>query len=80
MKKIIQFLPIAAIILGSGLAMASTKKMNPHNVYLRQSDNTWQDLTVPEEAYHCPGSGYCTAYKDANGDIWDESDGTFTLR
>lgn len=80
MKNVIKFLPIAAIILGSGLAMANTKKMNPHNVYYRQSDGTWQDLTYPDGSYHCPGTGLCTAYKDANGDIWDESEGTFTLK
>ena len=65
-----------AIILGSGLALATTQKMNAHNVYWDGED--WQELELQPNQYTCPGSGWCTAYEDEEGNISDERQGKFT--
>lgn len=80
MKKVIKLLPIAAIVLGTMLAMATTQKTNPANVYWDPVESSWEDLSeYPPGTYHCPDSGVCTAYMDPiTGDISDRTDGKFT--
>lgn len=79
MKKVIKFLPLAAIVLGSGFAMATTKKMNDHNVYWDPIAESWEDLSpyLPEN-YDCDGeNGWCTAFRNNSQQILDERPGTF---
>lgn len=75
MKKLIKFLPLAAIVFGSTLALATTQKMNEPNVYW--DGNDWQPLTLQTNQYTCEDTGWCTAHKDANG-VTDIRPGEFT--
>lgn len=75
MKNVIKFLPLAAIVLAGGLAMATTKKMNAHNVYW--DGNEWQPLTLQPDQYECEGAGWCTGYEDENGEVSDKRPGEF---
>ncbi len=74
MKRVIKFLPIAAIVLGSGLALATTSVVSTPNVYWDGS--SWQTLTTT--SYSCIDvDDHCTAYKDSQGQIQNASRGQF---
>jgi hypothetical protein len=77
MEKIIKFLPVMAILLASGLAVATTKKVNAPNVYW--NGTSWQQLTHQPGDYTCPGTGWCTGYWDGD-EVLDIEDGIFTPR
>lgn len=77
MKRVIKFLPALAILLASGLAIATTKKMNEPNVYWDGEE--WLPLTINQDQYTCPGTGQCTGHW--NGvQVIDIEDGVFTPR
>lgn len=82
MKKVFKFLPIAAIVFGSGLALATTTKMDGPNVYKDPVTGEWENLSpqYPPGSYHCPGAGECTAYRDEHGNISKIEPGVFTPR
>jgi hypothetical protein len=76
MKKLIKLLPLAAIVFGSTLALATTQKMNEPNVYWDGDD--WQPLTLLPSQYTCPGAGDCTGFKDDKGNVTEIRPGVFT--
>ena len=70
MKKIINFLPAMAILLASGLAVATTSKSVDHNV--QWDGTTWQPIP-PGQTVNCSedNTNYCKAYQDENLNISD---------
>ena len=78
MKKIIKFLPAMAILLASGLAVATTSKVNTPNVYKDPSDGIWKNLSGFSGEYDCLGDGECTAHRDELGNITAVNNGVFT--
>ncbi|WP_367915793.1 hypothetical protein [Leadbetterella sp. DM7] len=80
MKKIIKFLPVAAIVLGGSLALATTTKMEAPNVYKHPITGNWTPLapTYPPGSYTCPDEGECTAFRDGSGNITEVTPGVFT--
>ncbi len=71
MKNVIKFLPVMAILLGSGLALATTQNLNAHNVYWDGS--AWQPIPSGQ-VYNCDESStqFCTAYQDEFGNVSEE--------
>ena len=70
MKKIIKFLPAMAILLASGLAVATTSKSVDHNV---QWDGTeWQPIPGGQTV-NCDSNPNqnCKAFRNALGQISD---------
>ena len=66
MKKIIKFLPAMAILLASGLAVATTSKSFDHNVQWDGSE--WQE--IPEgQTVNCTVNPQrlCKAFRDGSG-------------
>ncbi len=69
MKKVIRFLPVMAILLGSGLALATTKPTMAPQYYKNNTTGEWRSLTedgivLGDESgqYSCaPLPGQCTA-------------------
>lgn len=73
MKKIIKFLPAMAIVLASGLAVASQSSFTTYNVRNTNPAGhppNWAPIG-PSEVVNCdddPGR-YCKAYEDEDGII-----------
>lgn len=94
MKQIKLKLAVLAVIIGTGLAIASSPvfESNANKSYGQAADGTWYDLDnlPPNMAVTCPGSGIChaeyTSDPSAPGADPDQLrvdntavDGTFTL-
>lgn len=71
-------MPVAAIVLGSGLAVATTNKLNPHNVYKDPVSGAWENLSEFSGNYSCEDEGQCTGYRDSTNHIIDIRNGVFT--
>jgi hypothetical protein len=81
MKNLIKFLPMAAIVLGGGLALATTTKESGPNVYKHPVTGQWTDLSpYPPGSYTCPDDGECTAFRDEEGNISKIEPGVFTTK
>lgn len=79
MKKVIKFLPVAAIILGGTMALATTTKMEEPNVYKHPDTGVWTDISdYPPGSYDCLNQGECTAYRDKDGNFSKIRPGVFT--
>ena len=73
MKKIIKFLPVMAILLGSGLAVATTSPRNAPNV--RWNGTNWVPLSG---TYIClEGTSQCVAHKTPDDSIINVTFGDF---
>lgn len=73
MKKVIKFLPVMAIVLGSGLAFASNNASfdpNVKNTTPGSGTPNWVPI-APNESVNCNDAPYreCKAYEDEFGNI-----------
>lgn len=75
MKRVVKFLPVAALVLGSGLAIAGNAifaEPNVKNVTPGAGAPNWQPIS-PGESVNCDNNTYrqCKAHMDEFGNISD---------
>jgi hypothetical protein len=75
MKKIIKFLPAMAILLASGLAVATTSKVSTPNVRWDTAQNEWVSFSGE---YLCDSAPeLCVAHQDDQDNITNIQFGEF---
>lgn len=67
-----------ALLLGGGLALATTHKQEEPNIYKDPVSGEWEDLSEYTGDYDCEDAGECTAFRNSMGQITHVNPGTFT--